>query len=131
MASGVIKASNAFTSNGAVERKFQNVSAILDEAGLPWIDGYKPLSNYQDELARAAGHDFDLVVHSPEQVALLEQWQGAHAFHVWVKVDSGMHRLGFRPEDFGSLHPGGTLGRSGARLGHLAGRSGRDLDAQI
>ncbi len=40
-------------SNGAVERKFQNVSAILDEAGLPWIDGYKPLSNYQDELARA------------------------------------------------------------------------------
>lgn len=40
-------------SKGSIERKFQNVSAILDEAGLPWIDGYKPLSNYQDELAVA------------------------------------------------------------------------------
>ncbi|MFN8521235.1 MAG: DUF3883 domain-containing protein [Chloroflexota bacterium] len=38
-------------SKGSVERKFQNISAILDEIGLPWIDGYKPLSNYQDELA--------------------------------------------------------------------------------
>jgi hypothetical protein len=38
-------------SKGSIERKFQNVSAILDEAGLPWIDGYEPLSNYQDELA--------------------------------------------------------------------------------
>jgi len=38
-------------SKGSIERKFQNISAILDEAGLPWIDGYKPLSNYQDELA--------------------------------------------------------------------------------
>ncbi len=40
-------------SKGSVERKFQNISAVLDEAGLPWIDGYKPLSNYQDELAIA------------------------------------------------------------------------------
>lgn len=40
-------------SRGSIERKFQNVSAILDEYGLPWIDGYKPLSNYQDELAVA------------------------------------------------------------------------------
>ncbi|MBX3032008.1 MAG: DUF3883 domain-containing protein [Chloroflexi bacterium] len=38
---------------GSIERKFQNISAILDEVGLPWIDGYKPLSNYQDELAVA------------------------------------------------------------------------------
>jgi hypothetical protein len=40
-------------SKGSIERKFQNISAILDESGLPWIDGYKPLSNYQDELALA------------------------------------------------------------------------------
>jgi hypothetical protein len=40
-------------SPGSVERKFQNISAVLDEAGLPWIDGYKPLSNYQDELGMA------------------------------------------------------------------------------
>lgn len=30
---------------GAVERRFQNISYVLDELGLPWIDGYKPLSH--------------------------------------------------------------------------------------
>jgi hypothetical protein len=35
---------------GAVERKHQNISAILIEAGLPAIDGYKPLFNYQTAL---------------------------------------------------------------------------------
>lgn len=42
-------------SHGAVERKHQNISAILIEWGLPYVDGYKPLGNYQallaDELA--------------------------------------------------------------------------------
>ena len=35
---------------GAVERKHQNISAILIEAGYPYIDGYKPLANYQGLL---------------------------------------------------------------------------------
>lgn len=37
-------------SEGAVERKHQNISAILLEAGVPYIDGYKPLRNYQYRL---------------------------------------------------------------------------------
>src|SRR5438874_1086977 len=37
-------------SRGSVERKHQNISAILIEAGFPYIDGYKPLGNYQDLL---------------------------------------------------------------------------------
>src|SRR5262245_4087233 len=32
---------------GAVERKHQNISAILIEEGVPYITGYKPLGNYQ------------------------------------------------------------------------------------
>lgn len=38
-------------SSGSVERKHQNISAVLIELGYPWIDGYKPLGNYQDLLA--------------------------------------------------------------------------------
>jgi hypothetical protein len=34
----------------AIERKHQNISAILLELGCPWISGYKPLSNYQGLL---------------------------------------------------------------------------------
>lgn len=39
-------------SHAAIEYKFSNISAILDELGLPWIDGYKPQSNYQQDLKR-------------------------------------------------------------------------------
>jgi hypothetical protein len=37
-------------SEGSIERKHQNISAVLLELGFPYIDGYKPLSNYQDLL---------------------------------------------------------------------------------
>jgi hypothetical protein len=40
-------------STGSVEFKHQNVSAVLDEIGLPWIQGYKPRDHYQDSLADA------------------------------------------------------------------------------
>lgn len=38
-------------SETAVERKHQNISAVLIEAGFPYIRGYKPLSQYQGLLA--------------------------------------------------------------------------------
>lgn len=38
-------------SRGSVERKHQNISAVLIDLGYPYIDGYKPLANYQELLA--------------------------------------------------------------------------------
>ena len=35
---------------GSIERKLQNVFAVLDEIRVPWIQGYKPLPHYQDAL---------------------------------------------------------------------------------
>ncbi len=37
----------------SVELKHQNISAILDEAGLKYIPGYKPKKNYQHALKLA------------------------------------------------------------------------------
>ena len=37
-------------SDGSVELKHQNISAVLIEMGIPYIDGYKPRSNYQRTL---------------------------------------------------------------------------------
>ena len=34
-------------SRGSVEFKYQNISAVLDELGMPTISGYKPRRNYQ------------------------------------------------------------------------------------
>jgi hypothetical protein len=38
---------------GSIERKLQNVSAVLDVLGVQWINGYKPLAHYQDALVAA------------------------------------------------------------------------------
>lgn len=38
-------------SKASIERKHQNISAVLNEAHFPWIFGYKPLGNYQTLLA--------------------------------------------------------------------------------
>jgi hypothetical protein len=38
-------------SDGSIEFKHQNVSGVLVELGLPYIEGYKPRSNYQGILA--------------------------------------------------------------------------------
>ena len=45
-------------SNGSIERKHQNISAILIELGMPYISGYKPLKNYQRYLLPDAILDY-------------------------------------------------------------------------
>jgi hypothetical protein len=44
-----------------VEFKHQNISAVLDELGMPWIPGYKPKRNYQNAIFDAI--DRYLTVH--------------------------------------------------------------------
>jgi hypothetical protein len=34
----------------SVEFKHQNISAVLDELGMPWIPGYKPKANFQNAI---------------------------------------------------------------------------------
>ena len=50
------------------------------------------------ELQAAIKHDLQLVVHCGEQLQLLEEQQNS-ALIAWLKVDSGMNRLGFRPDE--------------------------------
>ncbi len=51
-----------------------------------------------EALRAAAAHQVAVTVHQTQQLELLEQTLLAHPIEVWLKVDSGMHRLGFRPE---------------------------------
>lgn len=53
-----------------------------------------------EQLRAAAAHDLDLVIHSFEQIALLEQAGASLGREVWLKIDTGMNRLGFRGEEF-------------------------------
>jgi len=51
-----------------------------------------------DELTRIAQQRLEPVLHSPEQVAALEAYRG-EPINVWIKLDTGMHRLGFPAAD--------------------------------
>jgi alanine racemase len=50
-----------------------------------------------EQLRQAADHDFEIMVHDPEQLELLEAHRGDRPFRAWLKIDTGMNRLGFKP----------------------------------
>lgn len=52
-----------------------------------------------EEARAAADLDLDVVIHSREQVALLERAGGPEPLACWLKVDTGMARLGVPPVD--------------------------------
>ena len=53
-----------------------------------------------EHLLEASRHGFDLVVHDKLQIELLEQSTSPQRFLLWIKIDTGMNRLGFRPSEF-------------------------------
>jgi alanine racemase len=57
-----------------------------------------------EQLDAAVQQRFELMVHSVEQLQLLEQRSSRDALRVWIKIDTGMNRLGFRSEDFAAAH---------------------------
>lgn len=57
-----------------------------------------------DELLLVQAYDVQLVVHCAEQVEWLESAQVKKPIVIWLKVDTGMHRIGIKPSDFNELH---------------------------
>jgi len=50
-----------------------------------------------DDLKLAAEYDLSCVIHSAWQVAMLDAYPRRAAFDVWLKVNTGMNRLGWAP----------------------------------
>lgn len=53
-----------------------------------------------DELPLIERHDLQFAVSADWQLDALERYAPGRPLGVWVKMDSGMHRLGFSPEEF-------------------------------
>ena len=51
-----------------------------------------------DELPLLAEYELASVIHSPQQLAMLDAFPRRNALQVWLKVNTGMNRLGFAPE---------------------------------
>lgn len=56
------------------------------------------------QLEAAASANFAIVVHEREQIELLRASGSLRRFKVWLKLDSGMNRLGFKPQEFSAAH---------------------------
>ncbi|MDX1698739.1 MAG: alanine racemase, partial [Thiohalobacterales bacterium] len=52
-----------------------------------------------DDISLVNAYRLDTVIHHESQIAMLEQAVLSRPHDVWLKVDTGMNRLGFRPED--------------------------------
>ena len=68
-----------------------------------------------EQLDAAVRHHLDLVVHSEEQVRLIERYGGGGRAKVWLKVDTGMHRLGLTPSQLPQMSQ--RLGQAAAVAG--------------
>lgn len=55
-----------------------------------------------DELTLVRSHQFECVIHHESQLALLEE-SNSEKISVWLKIDTGMHRLGFNPDDVNNV----------------------------
>ena len=49
-----------------------------------------------EELHELLRYGFEAVIHCPEQIALLDQLPDTATLSIWLKLDTGMNRLGFR-----------------------------------
>lgn len=53
-----------------------------------------------EELALIVEHDIWCVVHSPWQLEAIEKTNVGKPLHIWLKMDSGMHRVGIHPGEY-------------------------------
>ncbi len=58
----------------------------------------------REQLDAAAAAELELIVHCAEQLELLKAAPAGARFKVWLKLDSGMNRLGFKGDDFQAAH---------------------------
>jgi len=82
-----------------------------------------------EELQAIAGEGFQVVIHRPGQVDLLRETRDITALVAWLKVDTGMHRLGFTPDEasiaYQHLNASPAVADSPRLMTHLANADDR------
>ena len=56
-----------------------------------------------DELPHCAAQHLDIAIHHPEQVRMLEGARLTQPLRIWLKIDTGMHRLGLEPSSVAGI----------------------------
>ena len=100
---GMVKTARALGEADAFAVACLDEAIILREAGiaqpLVLLEGFFDAT----ELPLLTQHRLITVVHHEEQLAILEGSRLDAPLPVWIKVDSGMHRLGLAPAKLGEI----------------------------
>lgn len=96
---GLVRVARALPDTDAFGVACLEEATELRDAGIkkPVILLEGPYTN--KELQEILRLGLDVVIHHDDQIRMLEQYIGKASIKVWLKVDSGMHRLGFDPAD--------------------------------
>ena len=96
---GVLRAAEALRAADGFAVLDVNDAVQLREAGyrqtILLLEGFFT----PDDLAVVAEYDLACVLHSPQQMAMLDAYPRRGSLQTWLKVNSGMNRLGFAPHD--------------------------------
>jgi alanine racemase len=70
-----------------IKQRIVLMEGLFAEAELPLLENYQ----------------FDTVIHDQHQLALLTKQKLTSSVNVWLKINTGMNRLGFSPDDFSEV----------------------------
>ncbi len=101
---GLVPVAAALTDADALAVARLDEAVILRDAGVRIPVVVLEGCHSAAELAEAAGRDIAVVVHQDEQLAMLEAAWLPQPLAVWLKLDTGMHRLGFDIADATRAH---------------------------
>ncbi len=87
-----LAAADAFAVARLQEAVLLRQSGIKNEIAV--LEGF----NNATELKDFSHYELQAVVHQPAQIELLRRTQLEKPIQVWLKIDSGMHRMGVAPE---------------------------------
>jgi len=95
---GLLRVAHALSDADAFAVASLDEAMVLREAGVQHpivlLEGVFD----RDELLLASQHDLAVVVHHTMQLEMLESARLDFPLDVWLKIDTGMHRLGFSPQ---------------------------------
>ena len=101
---GIVRVAQALTKADAFGVASLEEGVKLRESGITQPIVLMEGLFYPEELAEAARHDFTLVIHHIPCIEILENAGDVKPFNVWLKINTGMHRLGFDPSEVNQVY---------------------------
>lgn len=101
---GIVRVAQALANADALGVASLEEGIMLREAGITQPIVLMEGMFYPDELSEVIKHRFSLVVHHLPHVEILEQASLKHPLNIWLKINTGMNRLGFCADEFPQIY---------------------------